>query len=293
MSQNIQNLQAQNDVIGIGVANDLCEPNVVNLVSECHRLGLCQYLTVYVYDNYSMEFLRQIKSQMPATLKYVWHSSGDFELPYDGPSVETNWWRINSIVRLWNPEWITEDVIITNFARTRNQGHPNYVQPFLTEECLDVCVKRMLRLSEVIPVPFYPEVPHFYMPGPDEMHLSTFFKLFVEATGVMLNFDVGHFFSYNLLHKKAPLYRIEEFPLSSVVEMNTAGGMVGDRNGFTWIDDYAGPLNPYTEDVLKDIIPECTNLRAIYTETIGAEPWVLFHNLDRLNRIVPVSFRRQ
>ncbi|MCG5055970.1 MAG: DUF692 family protein [Myxococcales bacterium] len=281
----------QAGALGVGVANDLCEPGVIDVVTECYRRGLCQYLTVYAYENYSRGFMERLKAQLPAGLKYVWHASGDFELPFDGTTITANWSRIHEIVDIWRPEWATEDVIVTNFARSRPQGHPNYVQPFLTEECLSVCIRRMREVSERVPVSLFPEVPHFYMPGPDEMHLSTFFRSFVEATGATLNFDVGHFFSYNLLHRRPLLDRIDEFPLSHVGEINTAGGMFGDPAHLTWVDDYTGPLNPITVEALQHVIPRCTNLRAVYTETIGAEPWVLFHNLEILNDLFPAATR--
>ncbi len=283
----------QVEVLGIGLANDLCEPQFIPLVREAYERGLCDYLTIYVYENYTLDFLKSMRAALPPGLRYVWHASGDFELPYDGPSIATNWERIRTIADLWQPVWATEDVIVTNFARTRPQGNPNYIQPFLTEECLEVCIRRMREISQRVPVPLFPEVPHFYMPGPDEMHLSTFFRRFVDATGAMLNFDVGHFFSYNLLHGAPPLHRIEEFPLDHVGEINTAGGMVGDPEGGSWVDDYAGPLNPFTEEVLSYVIPRCTRLQAVYTETIGAEPWVLFHNLERLHQLFPKARRQR
>jgi hypothetical protein len=271
------------DVIGVGIANDLVEPGLVQTVAENYSKGLCQYLTIYIYENYTTDFLRNIRAAMPAGFKFVWHASGDFEIPYDGSSIDTNWDRISFVSDLFKPEWATEDIIITNFARSRPQGHPNYVQPFLTEECLAVCVRRMKEVEQRLPVRFYPEVPHFYMPGPDEMHLSTFFSRFVEETGAYLNFDLGHFFSYNLLNGLPLLHRIEEFPLEHVGEINTAGGMIGDADGVTWIDDYAGPINPVSEKALRLVLPRCKALRAIYTETIGAPPWVLQYNLERLN----------
>jgi uncharacterized protein (UPF0276 family) len=284
MEQQIETSK-QPEVLGVGIANDLCEPGMLELVHECTQRGLCQYLTVYVYDNYSLEFLRTMRAAMPPSLKFVWHASGDFELPYDGPSITASWDRIQAITDIWQPAWATEDVIITTFARTRPQGHPNYVQPFLTEECLEVCIRRMHEVSARVSVPLFPEVPHFYMPGPDEMHVSTFFRRFVDATGAMLNFDLGHFFSYNLLHGNPLLHRIDEFPLEFVGEINTAGGMIGDPEGLTWVDDYAGPINPITEEALRQILPRCTRLQAIYTETIGAAPWVVRHNLERLNHL--------
>lgn len=280
------------NVLGVGLANDLCEPGVLSVIHEAARAGLCQYLTVYVYENYPPEFLRSMRDSMPPGLKFVWHASGDFELPYDGPSISVNRERIQSVVDLWNPEWATEDVIITTFAHTRPQGDPNYVQPFLTEECLQVCVRRMKEASALIPLPLFPEVPHFYMPGPEEMHLTTFFRRFVEETGALLNFDVGHYFSYNLLRGRPLLDRIEEFPLEHVGEINTAGGMVGDPDCLTWVDDYAGPLNPITVEALGRILPRCTQLQAIYTETIGAQPWVVFYNLEVLNDLFWGSRRR-
>lgn len=284
-------LAPQPEVLGLGLANDLCEPGVVPLINECFARGLCQYLTIYVYDNYTPEFMRWMRAELPPSLKFVWHAGGEFELPYDGPSFSRSQQRIRTVLEIWQPEWATEDVIVTNFARSRPQGHPNYVQPFLTEECLEVCIRRMNEISEGMTIPLFPEVPHFYMPGPDEMHLSTFFRRFVEATGARLNLDVGHFFSYNLLHRRPPLDRIDEFPLDHVAEINTAGGMIGDREGLTWVDHYAGPLNPFTEEVLREVIPRCSRLQAIYTETIGAEPWVVLHNLERLRELFPAGSR--
>lgn len=276
-------------MIGIGMANDLYESGIARLVNDFHKAGLCQYLVVYVYENYTSDFMRGLRRQFPGDLKYVWHTSGDFELPYDGPSLSANWERIREITDIWQPEWATEDIVLTNFARTRPPGHPNYIQPFLTEECLAICIRRQKEATERVAVPLYPEVPHFYMPGPEEMHLSTFFRRFVEATGAMLNFDVGHFFSYNMLRRRPPLDGIDEFPLEFIGEMHTAGGMVGDAEGLSWVDDYAAPLNPLTEEALRHLIPRCQNLRAVFTETIGAEPWVVHHNLELLNSLFPAA----
>jgi hypothetical protein len=273
------------DVLGVGLANDLCEPGAVAVIHEAFRRKLCSYLTVYLYENYTPEFVGEIRSQLPPELRYVWHAGGEFELPFDGAVLESNRARIRDVERTWSPAWATEDIIVTNFGRTETPGHPNYVQLLLNEESLAVCVRRMNDITAQVTLPFFPEVPHFYAPPPEEMHLATFFRRFVEQTGARLNFDIGHYFSYNLLRRRPALDRIDEFPLEAVAEINTAGGMVGDPYGLTWIDDYAAPINPCTIRALQAILPRCTSLRAMYTETIGAAPWVVFHNLDVLNRL--------
>jgi hypothetical protein len=273
------------NVLGIGLANDLCEPGALAVIHEAYRRGLCSYLTIYLYENYTPEFLRSIRAALPPGLRYVWHAGGEFELPYADGRFADQLPRVAEVASMWSPAWATEDVIVTNFGRTREAGHPNYVQLLLTEECLDVCVRRMNEITRASPIPFFPEVPHFYAPGPDEMHLASFFRRFVERTGAKLNFDIGHYVSYNLLRQAPMLDRIDEFPLEAVGEINTAGGMVGDAQGLTWIDDYAGPINPITVDCLRAVLPRCTGLEAMYTETIGAEPWVVFHNLEILNKL--------
>lgn len=273
------------NVLGIGLANDLCEPGALDVIHDAYRKGLCSYLTIYLYDNYTPEFLHSIRAALPPGLRYVWHAGGEFELPYADGAFADNLARVTDVATLWSPAWATEDIIVTNFGRTKKPGHPNYVQLMLTEECLEVCVRRMKEIARISPMPFFPEVPHFYAPGPDEMHLATFFRRFVEQTGARLNFDIGHYFSYNLLRRAPLLDRIDEFPLEAVAEINTSGGMVGDPQGLTWIDDYAGPINPITVDCLRAVLPRCTGLQAMYTETIGAESWVVLHNLAILNQL--------
>jgi uncharacterized protein (UPF0276 family) len=280
------------DVLGIGLANDLCEPGALSIIHEAFRRRLCGYLTLYLYENYTPEFLREMRRTLPPGLRYVWHAGGEFELPYAQGSLEAHRRRLDEVAAMWAPAWATEDVIVTNFGRTEKPGHPNFVQLLLTEECLEVCVRRMKEIARTAPMPFFPEVPHFYAPGPDEMHLATFFRRFVEQTGARLNFDIGHYFSYNLLRRLPLLAHIDEFPLEAVAEINTAGGLVGDAGGLTWIDDYAAPINPLTIDCLRTVLPRCTGLRAMYTETIGAEPWVVFHNLQVLNQLFWPHVRR-
>jgi hypothetical protein len=98
------------------------------------------------------------------------------EVPYEGDSLAVNHNRIRYITNVWSPVWATEDLILTNFGRTRIPGQPNYVQLFLTESSLDVCVHRMRKAQAESPVPLYPEIPHLYIPGPDDMNLATFFR---------------------------------------------------------------------------------------------------------------------
>jgi uncharacterized protein (UPF0276 family) len=272
-------------LLGVGLANDLCEPGALPVIHEAFRRGLCSYLTLYIYENYTPAYLQHVRRELPAGLRYVWHAGGEFELPFDGEPPLQHRRHIEEVAAMWAPAWATEDVIVTSFGATTRAGHPNYVQLMLTEECLQVCIRRMKQIQRTVSLPFYPEVPHFYAPGPDEMHLATFFRRFVEATGARLNFDIGHYFSYNLLRGRPILDRIEEFPLGAVGEINAAGGMVGDEQGLTWIDDYAAPINPVTLECLRAVLPRCTALQAMYTETIGAEPWVVFHNLRELNRL--------
>lgn len=269
----------RSSVLGVGLANDLCEPGCIDVIAQAYDQGLCDYLVVYIYNNYSPEFLQAMRDSLPKELRYVWHAGGEFEIPLAHHSLSKYKQRLGEVNRLWSPEWATEDLILTNFGGSVEAGDPNYVPVFLTEESLEVCIERTHAAIEEAPFPFFPEVPHYYMPVPEEMHLATFFRRYIEATGVLLNFDIGHYASYNLLHGRPILDRIEEFPLEAVGEINSAGGMVGDPHGRTWLDDYSGPINPVTIRALETIIPRCTNLKAIYTETIGAPAPVVFHNL--------------
>ena len=129
-------------VLGVGVANDLCEPGVLQLIHGLVQANLIGYLTVYVYDNYPHWFVDSMRQALPEQLDYVWHGSGDFELPLAEDSIESSWSRIDEVQRTWQPAWATEDLIVTTFGRTKLQGHPNYVPLFLTEDWLDVCVRR-------------------------------------------------------------------------------------------------------------------------------------------------------
>lgn len=280
----------RSSILGVGLANDLCEPHCVELVSSAYRAGLCSYLVLYLYKNYTEDFLTKVRSRLPRDLKFVWHASGEFEIPLADHSLGQHRDHFHDINHIWSPEWVTEDLVITRFGDRRGSGDPNYIPVFLTEESLAVCIDRTMQAVAEAPFPFFPEIPHYYMPVPEDMHLATFFRRYVEATGVLLNFDVGHYASYNLLKGRPFLDRIDEFPLEAVGEINSAGGMVGDPRGVTWLDDYAGPINPVTLRALEYIIPRCINLKAIYTETIGASPKIAWDNLRLMNDLFSMRF---
>ena len=117
------------------------------------------------------------------------------------------------------------------------------------------------------------------------MELTTFLRRYCEEADTYLNLDVGHLFSYNLMAGRDPVDGIDDLPLDRVVEINCSGGMVGDSRLRTWVDDYTAPLNPFTVEVLSYVIPRCPNLRAIYTETIWADPKTLLSNVEVLNSL--------
>jgi uncharacterized protein (UPF0276 family) len=272
-------------VLGVGAANDLCEPDVVGTLHRYHAAGLANYLTIYIYENYSREFLTSLRSELPEQLKFVWHASDDFELPLDRDAPVRDLNRVQMVQDIFAPAWATEDIVLTSFGGQEKPGFPNYVPMFLTEDCLDVCIRRMRQINSELALLFLPEVPHFYMPVPQTMDLATFFSDLTREADCFLNFDVGHLFSYNLLQGRDLFAGLDDFPLDRIVEINCAGGMVGDPESLTWIDDYAGPLNPLTVEALDQILPSCTNLRAIYSESIGCDDWVLRYNLETLNAL--------
>jgi hypothetical protein len=272
-------------LVGVGAANDLCEPHLIEHVHRCCLMGLLDYLTIYVYRNYTPDFLAQVRSQLPTSLRYVWHASDDFELPLKRDTSVRDRVRVASVQALWSPVWATEDVVLTTFGGTVAAGNPNYVPVVLTDDCLEVCVARMRQIQRDVDIPFVPEVPHFFMPVPETMDVATFFTRLAYEADCYLNLDVGHLFSYNLLTGRDLFDSFETFPLDRVVEINCAGGMVGDPDALTWIDDYRGPINPLSVEALEWVIPRCTNLRGIYTESIGCEEWVLRNNLETVNRL--------
>ena len=272
--------------LGVGLANDLCEPAAVATITALAERQLVQYLVVYEYDNYPPAWSDGVRARLPGGLQYVWHGSGDLELPLADDCLSANLGRIEAVSDRWGPAWFTEDLIVTSFGRTAVCGSPNYVPLFLTEDALEVCIARTIDASNRMPVPLVPEIPHFYCPVPETMSLTTFFRRYCSATGIGINLDVGHLFSYNLLHGDPATHALDELPFDHIVEINTSGGMIGDRAGRTWIDDYTAPLNPYILDILADVIPACPNLKGLYTETIWADPAVVEANAAALNELL-------
>jgi hypothetical protein len=269
--------------VGIGTANDLSERNIVDKVTRLHASGLLAYLTIYIYEDYSEAFQLAMQQKLPPTMKYAWHGGGEFEVPYAGDSVAHSQERIGAVQRIWNPAWATEDMVVTNFAKTQTQGNPPFVPLFLTEECLEVCIQKTKSIQQVVAIPFVPELPHFEVPVPETMDLADFFRRYTQATGCLINLDLGHYFSYNLLHGRDPLAGLEDFPLHQVFEIHAGGGLIGDGSGRTWLDDHSAPLHPLVIEALNYVIPRCPQLGAVAADTVGCDDWVLQHNLELLN----------
>ena len=182
--------------------------------------------------------------------------------------------------------WVGNDV---GWWHTHGEPFPGYlyVAPPLTAAGVADAAAHALHVQSHLSLPLLLENPAL-IAARGELHVLDFMAALHARTGLPLLLDLGHLLSHQLARGLPPTAGIEGFPLDRVVEIHLAGGVVsrrGERRYYA--DDHTQPVREELFELLAEVLPRCTSLRAVTFEGDGHPPEVAALTLRRLRPLVP------
>jgi len=150
------------------------------------------------------------------------------------------------------------------FTKTKTRAIGHLAPLWLTHQQLDTVVQNILAIQNRIQKPLILETITIPFELPEaEMKQEDFFNAAVEASGCGLLLDLANVFINGINHGFEPLRFLEKLNLDAVVQIHLAGGV--QKNGF-WIDSHSASIHPEVWKLLRTILPQCQNLKAIIVE---------------------------
>jgi uncharacterized protein (UPF0276 family) len=163
-----------------------------------------------------------------------------------------------------------------------------YLPPPLTAEGLADAVAHAGHVQAHLSMPLLLENPvAVWRRG--TMHVLDFMAGLHQRTGCPLILDLGHLLSAQLAAGLPPTAGLDGFPLSAVVEVHLAGGVVtrSASGRGSYADDHTQPVREELFDLLRALLPRLPSLRALVFEGDGHPPEIAARTLRRLRALWP------
>jgi uncharacterized protein (UPF0276 family) len=147
-----------------------------------------------------------------------------------------------------------------------------FIPPILNRSSLERALERVREVQAAVPAPVAIEPPPMcFTLG--RMPLFEFFGELAERADCAILLDVGHLVSYELASGKRVREQLASLPCERVIEVHIAGGRM--ERGL-YVDAHERDILPAAWDMLRDLLPHLTALRAVCFECEGkSEPEVL------------------
>ncbi len=211
-------------------------------------------------------------------------------------------------LNLWGPELEPPEALAALDAQARRVGSPwvgndvgwwhargeaipgyLYVAPSLDARGLADAVAHARHVQAHLSVPLALENPAVIAVRGSQ-HVLDFMAELHAQTSAPLLLDLGHLWSHQLARGLRPTAGFDGFPFDKVVELHIAGGVVtrhgpdGDRE--VYVDDHTQPVREELFELLAELLPRCTNLRALTFEGDGHPEALAARTLERLRPLV-------
>jgi uncharacterized protein len=166
-----------------------------------------------------------------------------------------------------------------------------YVTPPFSEAGVRDSAAHALHIQAGLSVPLVIENPAV-LATRGGLHALDFMAKLHARTNLPLLLDLGHLFSHQLSAGLPPRTGLDGFPLEQVVEIHIAGGVVTRRGSRSfYVDDHTQPVREELFELLAEVLPRCTRLRAVTFEGDGHPPEVALASLRRLRALIPQQTR--
>ena len=193
--------------------------------------------------------------------------------------------HLDAHARAVGSAWVGNDV---GWWHADGEPFPGYlyIAPPLTHQGVADAAAHALHIRSHLSVPLALENPAVIaLRG--EWHVLDFMAELHARTGCPLLLDLGHLFSYQLGRGLPISAGLDGTPLERVVEIHVAGGVVSRRGERRYyLDDHTQPVREELFELLEEVVPRCTNLRAVTFEGDGHPPEVAARVLRRLRKLV-------
>ncbi len=184
--------------------------------------------------------------------------------------------------------WVGNDI---GWWHAEGEAIPGYlyVAPPLDARGLDEATVHTRHVQAHLSVPLALENPAVIAVR-GKMHVLDFMAELSARTGAPLLLDLGHLLSHQLARGLPLEAGFDGFPFERVIELHLAGGVVTrhgpERTRAVYVDDHTQAVREELYTLLEDVIPRCTNLRAVTFEGDGHPEPIAARTLQRLRPLV-------
>jgi uncharacterized protein len=205
-----------------------------------------------------------------------------------GPALESTaaLAHLDAHARAVGSAWVGNDV---GWWHADGEPFPGYlyIAPPFTRAGIADAAEHALHVRSHLSVPLVLENPAVIAVR-GEWHVLDFMAELHARTGCPLLLDLGHLFSHQLARGLPLTAGLDGFPMDRVVEIHLAGGVVSRRGERRYyVDDHTQPVREELFELLAEVAPRCTHLRAVTLEADGHPPEVAALLLRRLRVLVP------
>lgn len=228
--------------------------------------GLCEAYSdrlshISIVSLTTVEEAKKFKENIAKEIPVIHHFSGIAPCDPDGPNLKKLFLQAKISEEL-EAHWCLEDIGIWSIGP---YDIPYFVPPPFFPEVAELVAGRINKIIEKVNIPFLAEIPSCsFVVG--KQSLGDFFWHLVRNTNCKVVLDVSHVYSYSLATNKNHFEVLQTLPLDAVWEIHIAGGKINKRNENRYIDTHSDPVMPQVEELLKEAIRQCKNLKAITYE---------------------------
>lgn len=161
-----------------------------------------------------------------------------------------------------------------------------FIPPLFNQASLEHAIRRVREVQAKVPAPVAVEPPPFSFVAGD-MPLFTFFAGLTKATDCAILLDMGHLVSWQMASGQSVFDTLNELPVERVVEVHIAGGLLRKgKQGPIYVDAHENPILEPTWDMLKNMLPELPNVRAVCFECEGVEEQEVLSILEQVRAMI-------
>lgn len=161
-----------------------------------------------------------------------------------------------------------------------------FIPPILNQASLKLAIQRVKEVQAIIPVTVAIEPPPVsFVVG--QIPVFEFFGTIANETDCAILLDMGHLVSYDMATKDSVTKHLSALPVERVIEVHIAGGKIKQQdNQSIYIDAHESEIQIETWDMLKTMLPELPNVKAVCYECEGAKEKQVIQNLAKVKNAV-------
>lgn len=160
-----------------------------------------------------------------------------------------------------------------------------FLPPILNQASLDLAIKRVREVQQLIPVTVAIEPPPMtFVMG--DMPLFQFFGELSRQTDTAILLDMGHLVSYEMASGRLVRDALDELPLDRVIEVHIAGGRLKQgEDRPIYVDAHETAILDETWKMFEDLLPELPNVKAVCFECEGVDEATVMSTLKRVRQL--------